>query len=66
MKPVGEIRHFKSKSGGQYPYVVFPHPDYPYYYVAIHSSVSSGGVVWGSHLDMELLSVVVLRPSVEG
>ena len=34
---------------------VFPHPDHPHRYVAIHGGVSPDGVTWGSHLDMQLL-----------
>ena len=34
---------------------VFPHPDDPHRYVAIHGGGSPDGVTWGSHLDMQLL-----------
>jgi hypothetical protein len=34
---------------------VFPHPDHPHRYVAIHGGVSPDSVTWGSHLDMQLL-----------
>ena len=34
---------------------VFPHPDHPHRYVAIHGGVSPDAVTWGSHLDMQLL-----------
>jgi len=36
-------------------FAVFPHPDHPSRYVAIHGGVAPDAISWGSHLDMHLL-----------
>jgi len=36
-------------------FAVFPHPENPERYVAVHGGVSPDAVCWGSHLDMGLL-----------
>lgn len=36
-------------------FAVFPHPDNPDRYVAVHGGVTPDAITWGSHLDMQLL-----------
>ena len=36
-------------------FAVFPHPENPDRYVAVHGGVTPDAVTWGSHLDMQLL-----------
>ena len=36
-------------------FAVFPHPENPSRYVAVHGGVTPEAVTWGSHLDMQLL-----------
>ena len=36
-------------------FVVFPHPENPNRYVAVHGGVAPDAITWGSHLDMQLL-----------
>ncbi|MBI1929748.1 prolyl oligopeptidase family serine peptidase [Candidatus Poribacteria bacterium] len=36
-------------------FAVFPHPDNPERYVAVHGGVTPDAICWGSHLDMQLL-----------
>ena len=34
---------------------IFPHPDHPYRYVAVHGGVRPDATTWGSHLHLQLL-----------
>lgn len=36
-------------------FAIFPHPENPNRYVAVHGGVTPDAVTWGSHLDMQLL-----------
>ena len=36
-------------------FAVFPHPENPDRYVAVHGGVAPDAITWGSHLDMQLL-----------
>ncbi len=36
-------------------FAIFPHPENPDRYVAVHGGVTPDAVTWGSHLDMQLL-----------
>ena len=36
-------------------FAVFPHPENPRRYVAVHGGVSPDAICWGTHLDMQLL-----------
>ena len=36
-------------------FAVFPHPENPDRYVAVHGGVTPDSICWGSHLDMQLL-----------
>jgi len=36
-------------------FAVFPHPENPDRYIAVHGGVTPDAVTWGSHLDMQLL-----------
>ncbi|MCZ6677485.1 MAG: hypothetical protein O7E52_09560, partial [Candidatus Poribacteria bacterium] len=50
--------HLSDKSyaaDGAAVFAVFPHPENPGRYVAVHGGVAPDAICWGSHLDMQLL-----------
>jgi hypothetical protein len=46
-------RTFEGKQAAVF--AVFPHPENPERYVAVHGGVTPDAICWGSHLDMNLL-----------
>ncbi len=36
-------------------FAIFPHPENPFCYVAVHGGIAPDSICWGSHLDMMLL-----------